>query len=141
MIKSIGDGSLNVDISNTGAVGKELERTVMNPSNCDCLLKDGTNNLKAFGKELPFANEIQVDKEVSKDKTENDVVIQTDRGENCDTVNEISGSQVVTAEKETIVNSLNLVTVGEQFHDSESSTSQIQKVTYNDKDHICNSES
>ena len=75
-----------------------------------------------------------------EDKTENDVVIETDRGENCDTVNGISGSQVVTAEKETTVNSLNPVTVGEQFHDSESGTSQIQKVTYNDKENICNSE-
>ena len=37
----------------------------MNPSNCDC-----TNNIKAFGKELPIANEIQVDKEVREDKTE-----------------------------------------------------------------------
>ena len=128
MNKSSSDSSLNMDISNTKGVGKELERTVMNPSNCDCLLKGSTNNLKAFGKELPIANEIQVDKEAREDKTENDVVIETDRGENCDTVNGISGSQVVTAEKETTVNSLNLVTVGEQFHDSESGMSQIQKV-------------
>ena len=141
MNKGSGDGSLNVDISNTKAVGKELERTVMNPSNRDCLLKDGTNNLKAFGKELPIANEILVDKEVREDKTENDVVIETNRGENCDTVNGISGSQVVTAEKETTVNDLNPVTVGEQFHDSESGMIQIQKVTYDDKDHTCNSES
>ena len=34
-----------------------------------------------------------------KYKTENDVVIETARGENCDTVNAISGSQVITAEK------------------------------------------
>ena len=43
-------------------VGQELERTVTNPSNCDCSVKDSTNNLKAFGKELPIANEIQVDR-------------------------------------------------------------------------------
>ena len=108
----------------------------MNPSNCDC-----TNNIKAFGKELPIANEIQVDKEVREDKTENDVVIETARGENCDRVNDISGSQVVTAEKETTVNSLNPVAIGEQFHNSESSTSPIQEVIYDDKDDTCNSES
>ena len=141
MNKSSGDSSLNMDISNTGAVGKELERTVINPSNCDCSLKDGTNNVKAFGKELPIANEIQVDKEVREDKTENNVVIETDMGENCDTVNGISGSQVVTTEKDTRINSLNPVASGEQFHDSESGRSQIQKVTYNDKDDTCNSES
>ena len=139
--KSSSDGSLNMDISNTKGVGKELQRTVKNPSNSDCLLKDSTNNLKAFGKELPIPNEIQVDKEVREDKTENDIVIKTDRGENCDTVNGISGSQVVTAEKETTVNSLNPVTVGEQFHESESIMSQIQKVIYDDKDHTCNSDS
>ena len=127
MNKSRGDSSLNMDISNTGAVGKELERTVTNPSNCDCSLKDGTNNFKAFGKELPIVNEIHVDKEVREDKTENDVVIEIDRGENCDTVNGISGSQVVTTEKETTVNSLNPVAISKQFHDSESGRSQIQK--------------
>ena len=141
MNKSSGDGSLNVDISNTKAVGKELERTVTNPSNCDCLLKDGTNNLQAFGEELPIANEHQVNKEVREDKTENDVVIETDRGENCDTVNGISGSQVVTVEKETTANSLDPVTVCEQFDESESGTSQIEKVTYDDKNNTCNSES
>ena len=141
MNKSSGDGLLNMDISNTGAVGKELERTVKNPSNCDCSIKDGTNNLNTFGKELPIVNEIQVDKEVREDKTENDVVIESDRGENCNTVNGISGSQVVTAEKEITVNSLNPVAIGEQFHDSESGRTQIQIVTYDDKDDTCNSES
>ena len=73
MNKSIGDLLLNVDISNTGTVGQELGRTVTpNQSNCDCSVKDGTNNLKAFGKESPIANEIQVDKEVRQEKTEND---------------------------------------------------------------------
>ena len=141
MNKSSGDGSLNMDISKTGAVGKELERTVMNQSNGDCSIKDGTNNLKAFGKELPIANEIQVDKEVREDKTENDVIIETDRVENCDIVNGISGRQVVTEEKKTTLNSLNSVESGEQFHDSECDRSQIPKVTYDDKDDTCNSES
>ena len=120
----------------------------MNQSNGDCSLKDSTNNLKAFGKELPIANEIQVDKEVREDKTENEVIIETDMGENCDIVNGISGSQVVTAEKETTVNVLNpvasgeqVVTCGEQFHDSECDRSPIQKVTYDEKDDTCNSES
>ena len=76
-----------------------------------------------------------------QDKTENDVVIEMDRGENCDTVNGISGSQIVTGEKETRINSLNPVAIGKQFHDSESGRSQIQKLTYDDKDDTCNSES
>ena len=46
MNKSSGDGSLNMDISNTGAVGKEIKRTVTNPSNGDCSLK----GLKALEK-------------------------------------------------------------------------------------------
>ena len=78
MNKSSGDLSLNEDISNTGTVGQELGRTVMNQSNCDCSVTDSANNLKAFGKESPIANEIQVDKEVRKEKTENDVVIESD---------------------------------------------------------------
>ena len=76
--KSSGDVSLNVDISNTGTVGQELGRTVTNQSNCDCSVKDGTNNLKVFEKESPIVNEIQVDKEVRQEKTENDVVIESD---------------------------------------------------------------
>ena len=44
-------------------------------------------------------------------------------------------------EKETTVNSLNPVASGEQFHDSECNRSPIQKVTYDDKDDTCNSES
>ena len=86
MNKSSGDLSLNMDISNTGTVGQELGRTVTNQSNCDCSVKDGTNNLKAFGKESPIANEVLVDKEVRREKTENDVVIESDRGENCETL-------------------------------------------------------
>ena len=77
MNKSSGDLSLNEDISNTGSVGQELRRTVTNPSNCDCSVEDGTNNLKAFGKESPIENEIQVDKEVRQEKTENVVVIES----------------------------------------------------------------
>ena len=83
-----------------------------------------------------------------EDKTENDVIIETDMGENCDIVNGISGSQVVTAEKETTVNVLHpvasgeqVVTCGEQFHDSECDRIPIQKVTYDDKDDTCISES
>ena len=113
----------------------------MNQSNCDCSVKDGTNNLKAFGKESPIANEIQVDKEVRQEKTENDVVIESDRGENCKTLNGISGSEIVTGEKKTRINSLNPVVIGEQFHDSESGRNQIKKVTNDDKDDACNSES
>ena len=119
MNKSSGDLSLIVDISNTGSVGQELGRKVMNPSNCDCSVNDGTNNLKAFGKESPIANKIQVDKEVRQEKTENVVVIESDRDENCETLNFISGSEIVTAEKETRINSLNPVAIGEQFYDSE----------------------
>ena len=141
MNKSNGDLSLNVDISNTGSVGQELGRKVTNPSNCDCSVKDSTNNLKAFGKESPIANEIQVDKEVRQENTENVVVIESDRGENCETLNFISGSEIVTGEKETRINSLNLVAIDEQFHDSESSRNQIEKVTNDDKDDACNSES
>ena len=128
-------------MNKSSAVGKKLEKTVTNQSNGDCSLKDSTNNPKAFGKELPITNEIQVDKEVREDKTENDVIIETDRGENCDIVNGISGSQVVTAEKETTVNSLNPVASGEKFLESECDRSPIQKVTYDDKDDTCNSES
>ena len=141
MNKSSGDLSLNVDISNTGSVGQELGRTVTNPSNCDCSVKDSTNNLKAFGKESPIENEIQVDREVRQEKTENVVVIESDRGENCETLNFISGSEIVTGEKETRINSLNPVAIGEQFHDSESGRNQIEKVTDDDKDDACNSES
>ena len=141
MNKSSGDFLLNVDISNTGTVGQELGRTVTNQSNCDCSVKDSTNNLKAFGKESPIANEIQVDKEVRQEITENDVVIESDRGEICETLNGISGTEIVTGEKETRINSLNLVAIGEQFHDSESGRNQIEKVTDNDKDDECNSES
>ena len=148
MNESNGDGSLNVDISKTGPIGKELERTVMNQSKGDCSLKGRTNNLEAFGKELQIANEIQVDKEMREDKTENDVIIETDTDESCDIVNGISGSKVVTAEKETTVNSLNpvvsgeqVVTCGEQFHDSECDRSPIQKINYDDKDDTCNSDS
>ena len=36
---------------------------------------------------------------------------------------------------------VNLVAIGEQFHDSKSSRNQIEKVTDNDKDDACNSES
>ena len=143
MNKSSGDLSLNVDISNTGTVGQKLGRTVTNQSNCDCSVKDGTNNLKAFRKESPIANEIQVDMEVRQEKTKNDVVIEIDRGENCETLNGISVTEIVTEEKETRINrsSLNLVAIGKQFHDSESGRNQIEKVTDDDKDDACNSES
>ena len=57
------------------------------------------------------------------------------------TLNFISGSEIVTGEKETRINSLNLVAIGEQFHDSESGRNQIKKVTDKDKDDACNSES
>ena len=140
MNKSSGDLSLNVNISNTGTVGQELGRTVMNQSNCDCTVKDSTDNLKAFGKESPIANEIQVDKEVRQEKTENDVVIESDRGENCETLNGISGTEIVTGERETRINSLNLVAIGELFHDSESGRNKIEKVTDDDKDAECNSQ-
>ena len=73
--------------------------------------------------------------------TENDVVIESDRGENCETLNGISGSEIVTGEKETRINSLNPVASGEQFHDNESGRNQIEKVTDDDKDDACNSES
>ena len=139
--KSIGDISFNVDISNTGTVGQELGRPVMNQSNCDCSLKVSTNNLKAFKKETPIANEIQVDKEMRQEKTENDIVIESDSGENCETSNGISGTEIVTGEKETRINSPNLVAIGEQVHDSESSRNQMEKVTDNEKDFECNSES
>ena len=79
-----------MDINNTGTVGQELGRTVRNQSNCNCSVKDGTNNLKACGKESSIVNEIQVDKEVRQEKTENDVVIESDRGENCEILNGIS---------------------------------------------------
>ena len=138
---SSGDLLHNMDISNTGTVGQELGRTVMNQSNSDCSVKDGTNNLKAFGKESPIANEIQVDKEVRQEKTENDVVFESDRGEICETLNGISGTEIVTGEKETRINNVNLVAIGEQFHDSESGRNQIEKVTDNDKDDECNLES
>ena len=141
MNKSSGNLSLNVDISNPGSVGQELGRKVTNPSNCDFSVKDSTNNLKAFGKESPLANEIQVDKEVRQEKTENVVLIESDRGENCETLNFISGSEIVTGEKETRINSVNPVAIGEQFHDSESGRNQIEKVTDDDKDDACNSES
>ena len=139
MNKSSGDLLLNMDIINTGSVGQELGRTVMNPSNCDCSVKDCTNNLMAFGKESPIENEIQVDKEVWQEKTENVFVIGSDRGENCETLNFISGSEIVTGEKETRINSLSLVAIGEQFHDSESGRNQIEKVTDDDKDDASNS--
>ena len=139
--KSSGDVSLNGDISNTGTVGQELGRTVMNQSNCNCSVKDSTNNLKAFEKESPIANEIQVDKEVRQEKTENDVVIESDTGENGETLNGISGTEIVTGEKETRTNSPNLVAIGEQVHDSESGRNQMEKATDNDKDDECNSES
>ena len=130
-----------MDISNTGTVGQELGRTVTNQSNCDCSVNDGTNNLKAFEKESPIANKIQVDKEVKQEKTENDVVIESDRGENCETLNGISGTEIVTGKKETRINSLNPVASGEQVHDSESIRNQIEKVTDDEKDDTCNSES
>ena len=132
MNKSSGDLSLNVDISNTGSVGQELGRKVMNPSNCDSSVKDGTNNIKAFGKESQIANEIQVDKEVRQEKKEKVVVIEIDRGENCETLNFISGSEIVTGEKERRINSLNPV---------ESSRNKIEKVTDDDKDDASNSQS
>ena len=113
--KSSGDISLNMDISNTGSVGQELGRKVTNPSNCDCSVKDGTNNLEAFGKESPIANEIQVDKEVRQEITENVVVIESDRGKNCETLNFISGSEIVTGEKETRINSLNPYPTDQKF--------------------------
>ena len=74
-------------------------------------------------------------------KTENVVVIESDRGENCETLNGISGSEIVTGEKETRINSLNSVAIVEQFHDSESGRNQIEKVTDDEKDDACNSES
>ena len=49
--------------------------------------------------------------------------------------------KIVTGEKETRINSLNLVAIGEQFHDSESGRNLLEKVTDNDKDDECNSES
>ena len=76
-----------------------------------------------------------------QEKTENVIVIESDRGENCETLNFISGSEIVTGEKETRINSLNPVAIGEQFHDSESGRNQIEKVTDDDKDDACNSES
>ena len=107
MTKRSGDLSLNVDISNTGSVGQELGRKVMNPSDCDCSVKDGTNNIKASGKESRIANEIQVDKEVTQEKKEKVVVIESDRGENCETLNFISGIEIVTGEKERRINNVN----------------------------------
>ena len=76
-----------------------------------------------------------------QEKTENDVVIESDRGENCETLNGISGTEIVTGEKETRINILNLAAIGEQVHDSESGRNQIEKVTDDDKDDECNSES
>ena len=76
-----------------------------------------------------------------QEKRESVVVIESDRGENCETLNFISGSKIVTGEKETRINSLNPVAIGEQFHDSESSRNKIKKVTDDDKDDACNSES
>ena len=76
-----------------------------------------------------------------QEKTENAVVIESDRGEKCETLNFISGSEIVTGEKETRINSFNPVAIGEKFHDSESGRNQIEKVTDDDKDDLCNSES
>ena len=60
-----------------------------------------------------------------QEKKEKVVVIESDRGENCETSNFISGIEIVTREKERRINSLNLV---------ESGRNKIKKVTDDDKD-------
>ena len=132
MTKSSGDLSVNVDISNTGSVWQELGRKVTNASDCDCSVKDGTNNTKAFKKESRIANEIQVDKVVRQEKKEKVVVIESDRGENCEILKLISGIEIVTGEKERRINSVNPV---------ESGRNKIEKVTNDDRDDASNSES
>ena len=67
-----------------------------------------------------------------QEKKEKVVVIESDRGENCETFNFISGSEIVTGEKERRINSLNLV---------ESGRNKIENVTEDDKDDASNSES
>ena len=132
MTKSSGDLSVNVDISNTGSVWQELGRKVTNASDCDCSVKDGTNNTKAFEKESRIASEIQVDKVVRQEKKEKVVVIESDRGENCEILKLMSGIEIVTGEKERRMNSVNPV---------ESGRNKIEKVTDDDRDDASNSES
>ena len=83
-----------MDISNTGSVWQELGRKVTNASDCDCSVKDGTNNTKAFEKESRIANEMQVDKVVRQEKKEKVVVIESDRGENCEILKLMSGMKL-----------------------------------------------
>ena len=130
--KRSGDLSVNVNISNTGSVRQELERKVTNASDCDCSVKDSTNNTKAFEKESRIANEIQVDKVVRQEKKEKVVVIDSDRGENCERLKLMSGIKIVTGEKERRINSVNPV---------ESGRNKIEKVTDDDRDDASNSES
>ena len=132
MTKSSGDLSVNMNISNTGSVWQELGRKVTNASDCDCSVKDGTNNTKAFEKESRIANEIQVDKEVRQEKKEKVVVIESDRGENCEILKLMSGIEIATGEKERRTNSVNPV---------ESGRNKIEKVTDDDRDDASNSES
>ena len=118
-----------MDISNTRSVGQELGRNVTNPSDCDCSVKDCTNNIKAFRIESRIAYEIQIDKKVRQEKKEKVVVIESDRDE---TLNFISGIEIVTGEKERRINSVYPV---------ESGRNKIEKVTNNDKDDASYSES
>ena len=60
------------------------------------------------------------------------VVIESDRGENCEILKFISGIEIVTGEKERRINSVNPV---------ESGRNKKEKVTDNDKDDASNSES
>ena len=67
-----------------------------------------------------------------QEKKEKVVVIKSDRGENCETLNFMSGIEIVTGEKERRINSLNPV---------ESGRNKIEKVTNDDKDDASSSES
>ena len=67
-----------------------------------------------------------------EEKKEKVVVIESDRGENCETLKLMSGIKIVTGEKERRINSVNLV---------ESVRNKIEKVTDNDRDDASNSES
>ena len=67
-----------------------------------------------------------------QEKKEKVVVIESDRGENCETLNFIRGIEIVTGEKERRINSVNPV---------ESSRNKIKKVTDDEKDDASNSES
>ena len=134
-----GDASLEKDTKKTGAVGNELEQTVMNESNGD----GDVNSLEALGSKLRSTNGFHIDNEVREEKQEIDVIIANEKTETCEIVKGISGSPEVIEEKETrpcnpiLVTSGNNTVLesvcGEQFHGRECDRSPIEKVT-DDKD-------